>query len=67
MKKYVFETKIIISLYFVTKKVAPLSQKHIFFPLKAIFNECIIRAVQKKMSFFNKAFFPPETDFEYVP
>ena len=26
------------------------------------------RAVQRKMSFFNTAyFFPPETDFEYVP
>ena len=25
-----------------------------------------IRAVQRKMSFFNKAFFSPETDFEYV-
>ena len=27
-----------------------------------------IRAVQRKISFFNTAyFFPPETDFEYVP
>ena len=27
-----------------------------------------IRVVQRKMSFFNTAyFFPPETDFEYIP
>ena len=26
-----------------------------------------IKTVQKKKSFFNKAFFPPENDFECVP